>query len=88
MATLTIELPEELTAELKDRHISEEIIHTIAVQAIKEWLDKELGTSVATPETANSNSSRFSESAVPYVDKLIDDNHSLFERLAKLPDDA
>jgi hypothetical protein len=38
MATLTIELPEDVTTELKDRHIPEEVVHQIVVRALKSWL--------------------------------------------------
>jgi hypothetical protein len=89
MTTVTIELPEDLTIELQDRHIPNEIVHRIAIQAIKDWLHSEGGTiSLPPPENTDGNVSPFAESAIPFVDKLIDENRSLFDRLAKLPDDA
>jgi hypothetical protein len=84
---MTIELPEDLTIELKDRHIPDEIVHQIAVNAIKSWLHTK---SEALPgsENADGRSSPFAESATPFIDKLIDENRSLFDRLAQLPDDV
>jgi hypothetical protein len=85
MAPLTIELPEELTAEINDRHIPAEVVHQIAVLAIKAWLHREKG-SLSIPGQANGISSPFSESAIPFIDRLIDENRALFDRLARLPD--
>ena len=88
MTTVTIELPEDLTIELRDRHIPDEIVHHIVVQAIKDWLHNEGTASLSAAENANGTASPFAESAIPFIDKLIDENRSLFDRLAKLPDDA
>jgi hypothetical protein len=84
MTTLTIKLPEKLTTELKDRHIADEAVHEFVVRAIEFWLQSDV--SPEAEQSPNARSSPFSESAVPYIDKLIAENRSLFERLARLPD--
>jgi hypothetical protein len=88
MTTVTIELPEDLTIELHDRHIPNEIVHQIVVQAIKDWLRNQGTSSLPATEDTNESASPFAESAIPFIDKLIDENRSLFDRLARLPDDA
>jgi len=84
MATLTIELPEQLRSELKDRHIADEAVQTFVVKAIEAWLRSDDASEIA--QATNRRSSPFSESAIPYIDKLIAENRSLFDRLARLPD--
>jgi hypothetical protein len=88
MTAVTIDLPEDLTIELKDRHIPDEVIHQIVVKAIKDWLRHESASLPLAAEGTNGSASAFAESAIPFIDKLIDENRSLFDRLAKLPDDA
>ena len=87
MITLNIELPEDLTSELKNRHISDEMVHVFVVQAIHAWLRSESSSTISVPDQAKGKVSPFAESSIPYIDKLIDENRVLFERLAKLPDD-
>jgi predicted transcriptional regulator len=86
MATLTIELPDELAAELKARQIREDAICQIVVQAIEDWLRRLDVGSAPTTENANERSSPFAESAIPFIDQLIDENRSLFDRLAQCSD--
>jgi hypothetical protein len=85
MDNLTIDLPEDLIAELKHRHISDEAVHLFVVEAIKAWLRKEAEKPLHLSDQGNEQLSPFAESAIPYIDQLIDENRSLFDRLARLP---
>lgn len=71
--TLTIELPDSLIAQLNERQITDEEIKTVAVAALEIWLAQEQST----------NGGRFSESAVPFVRRLIAENRELFDALAQ-----
>ena len=81
MAMLTIELPDELITELDQRQTSDELIRALVEQSLRIWLHKTAETSVAAEQ---SEASPFSKSAFPFVEQLIDENLTLFERLAKL----
>ena len=71
--TLTIELPDDLLAQLKERQIHEEEMKAVAVAALEIWLTQQHST----------NGARFTESAVPFVRRLIAENRDLFDALAK-----
>lgn len=71
--TLTIELPETLTEQLRARSIPDKEAQAVAIAALEIWL--------AQKPTANGN--RFNESAVPFVQRLIAQNRELFEKLAQ-----
>ena len=71
--TLTIELRDSLIKQLRERQIPEEEMKAVAVAALEIWL--------AQPHS--SNGGRFSESAVPFVRRLIAENRELFEALAQ-----
>jgi hypothetical protein len=71
--TLTIEIPETLTEQLRARAIPEKEAEAVAIAAIEIWL--------AQKPPVNGN--RFSESAVPFVQRLIAQNRELFEKLAQ-----
>jgi len=81
MTTLTIELPEELTVALHDRQIPDRVVHQFVGQAVKLWLQSD---SLLTSQGSGASSSMFSESALPFVERLLDENQALFERLATL----
>ena len=83
MATLTIELPDELIAELNNRQISDEFVHLLIVQTIEAWLRSAPGKTLE-QETKDGSSSPFSASAIAFVEQLIDENRTLFERLSDL----
>ncbi len=95
MATLTIDLPETLLTELHQREISDELLQSLIVRTIEalvqaepvvsaekieQWLD------ATTPAVTGSQSqpSPFAQSALPFIEQLLDENLALFERLAKL----
>lgn len=71
--TLTIELPDALTEQVRERQIPEKEIKAVVVAALEIWL--------AQPEAKNGG--RFSESAVPFTRRLIAQNRDLFESMAK-----
>ena len=71
--TLTIDLPDTLTRQLRERQIPEWEIKAIAMAALEIWL--------AQPDSKNH--SRFAESAEPFVRRLITQNRDLFEMLAR-----
>jgi hypothetical protein len=71
--TLKIELPDSLIAQLQEQQIPEEELKAVAVAALEIWLAQRHST----------NGGRFTESAVPFVRRLIAENHDLFDALAK-----
>ena len=72
--TLTIDLPESLTEQLRKRGIPETELQAVAVAALEIWISHEQSTT---------NGGRFSESAVPFVRRLIEENRQLFDELAQ-----
>jgi hypothetical protein len=83
MSILTIELPDDLATELNDRQVSDEFIHVLVVQTIQAWLRKSSQESLQ-HESENSRASIFDKSAIDFVERLLDENRTLFERLADL----
>jgi hypothetical protein len=73
MMTLTIELPDNLVNQLRERAIPDEDLKAVTIAALEIWLAQERSTDGA----------RFSESAVPFVRRLIAENRELFDELAK-----
>lgn len=71
--TLTIELPDALIRQAAEREIPEEDLKAVAVAAVEIWLARSHST----------DRGRFSESAVPFVRRLIAGNRELFETLAQ-----
>jgi hypothetical protein len=83
MATLTIELSDEIVAELNKRQVSDEFVHLLIAHTIEAWLRKTPQLS-SEHETESIQASPFAKSAVAFVEQLIDENRTLFERLAEL----
>jgi len=71
--TLSIKLPEKLANEFSARQISENDIQKVVVATLEIWLK----------QNDSPNRSRFGESAVPFVYRLITQNRELFETLAR-----
>jgi hypothetical protein len=86
MSQLTLELPEDIAAGIKDQQIPEEEVYDIVLRALRTWLNARSDNSEA--QVNEDSGSRFAHSAIPYVDKLVEENRFLFERLAKFPDDS
>lgn len=71
--TLTIELPEPLNQQFRERQIPEKEIKAVILAALEIWL---AGRPAA-------DEGRFTESAVPFTQRLIAQNRELFELLAQ-----
>lgn len=71
--TLTIELPETLTEQLRALSIPDKEAEAVAIAALEIWLAQKPSVS----------GNRFSESAVPFVQRLIVQNRELFEAMAQ-----
>ena len=71
--TLNIELPETLVNQFYVRQISENDIKKVILATLEIWLTQKESPS----------RSRFSESAAPFVSRLIAQNREVFETLAK-----
>lgn len=81
MATLTIELPDELVNELNEQQLSNEFVDVLIEQALRAWLRK------GSPKSSDAkpiSDSPFAHSAAEFAERLIDQNRELFERLAQL----
>ncbi|MCI0487571.1 MAG: hypothetical protein L0229_13345 [Blastocatellia bacterium] len=71
--TLTIELPDTLVNQLRERKIPEKEIEAVVLAALEIWL----------AQSQTKDDDRFSESAVPFIRRLIAQNRELFETLAQ-----
>jgi len=71
--TLTIELPEKLNQQFRERQIPEQEINAVILAALEIWL----------AERQPTEDGRFTESAVPFTERLIAQNRELFEKLAQ-----
>lgn len=71
--TLTIELPEPLNQQFRERQIPEKEIKAVVVAALEIWLAGQL----------SADEGLFTESAVPFTQQLIAQNRELFELLAQ-----
>ena len=71
--TLTIELPDSLIEQFRERQIPEEEMTAVAIAALEIWLAQQHST----------NRGRFTESAIPFVRRLIAENRDLFDALAQ-----
>lgn len=77
METVTLELPDALAQQLRQKRVSEKEIQTVAMAAIEFWL--------ANAEHLNAAPSggRFTESGTLFARRLIQQNRALFETLAR-----
>ena len=78
MDTITVRLPKVIATQLEVERISEEDLNTFLTAAVKVWLVRRERL------TQRPWSEAFRESAVAFVDQLIDENQALFEELAQL----
>ena len=81
MDKITVRLPEVIATQLEAERISEEELNSFLIAAVKVWL---MRRETPTGEMEYSWSKAFQESAVVFVDQLIDENRALFEELARL----
>jgi hypothetical protein len=85
MTTITITLPDEVAAQIEAKHISQQQLDAFVATAVKAWLNR----SQVGQEAQNIVQERpwpevFQDSAIDFVDQLIDENKALFEELARL----
>jgi hypothetical protein len=85
MVNITIRLPEDVAAELEAGRVSEEQLDAFLAAAVKAWLARRQATQREGAEAEKPPwSEAFQDSAVAFVDQLIDENRALFEELARL----
>ncbi len=85
MTTITITLPDEVAAQLEAKHISQKQLDTFVVTAVKAWLNRrQVSTDVQNVVQERPWSEAFQDSAIDFVDQLIDENRALFDELARL----
>jgi hypothetical protein len=85
MTTITITLPDEVAAQLEAKHISQQQLDAFVVTAIKAWLNwYQVSQQVQNIVKERPWSAAFQDSAIDFVDQLIDENKALFEELARL----
>ena len=85
MTTITINLPDEVAAEIAAKHISQKQLDAFVVRAVKAWLNRcQVSKDMQNIVNKRPWSEAFQDSAVDFVDQLIDENKALFEELSRL----
>lgn len=85
MTTITITLPDEVAAQIEAKHISQKQLDAFVVTAVKAWLNRpQVSQDVQNIAQERPWSEAFQDSAVDFVDQLLDENKALFEELARL----
>ena len=85
MTTITITLPDEVVAQIEAKHISRQQLDAFVVTAVKAWLNRrQVSQEAQNIVQERPWSEAFQDSAVDFVDQLIDENKALFEALARL----
>ncbi len=79
MATLEVEVPDRLAAKLAAEAGVQEHLEAFLIGAVEAWLRRQ-GTAGGAPPSWND---AFEKPAVDFVDQLVDENHELFEELAR-----
>ncbi len=79
MATLKVEVPDRLAAKLAAEAGVQDHLEAFLIGAVEAWLRRQ-GT--AGGESPSWNGA-FEKPAVDFVDQLVDENHELFEELAR-----
>ena len=79
MATLKVEVPDRLAAKLAAEAGVQQHLEAFLIGAVEAWLRRQ-GTAGG---ESSSWSGAFEASAVDFVDQLVDENHELFEELAR-----
>jgi hypothetical protein len=83
MTTVTITLPDEVAAQLEAQHISRQQLDAFVVTAVQAWLTRRQVSQEAQHIAQERPwSEAFQDSAIDFVDQLIDENTALFEELA------
>jgi hypothetical protein len=83
MTTVTITLPDEVAVQLEAQHISRQQLEAFVVTAVQAWLNRRQVSQEAQHIAQERPwSEAFQDSAIDFVDQLIDENTALFEELA------
>jgi hypothetical protein len=83
MTTMTITLPDEVAAQLEAQHISRQQLEAFVVTAVQAWLNRrQVSREAQHIAQEHPWSEAFQDSAIDFVDQLIDENTALFEELA------
>jgi len=86
MDTITIKLPEDVAAQLKAERISKKQLDSFLVAAVQAWLMRREAAGSRPRVATRPWAEAFRNSAVVFVDQLIDENRALFEELAQHPE--
>jgi hypothetical protein len=81
MNEITVRLPESVVTQLAVEKVGREELTSFLIAAVQVWLAQRKAT---TKEAQPPWSRAFQESAVTFIDPLIDENQALFEELARL----
>jgi hypothetical protein len=85
MRTITINLPDEVAAQIEAKHISQQQLDAFVVTAVKAWLNRrQVSQKPQNIVQEHPWSEAFQDNAIAFVDQLIDENRALFEELAHL----
>ena len=85
MVTMTINLPDAVAAQIEAQHISQQQLDAVVVAAVQAWWNRQqVSQDVQHSVQERPWSEAFQDSAVDFVDQLIDENRALFETLARL----
>jgi hypothetical protein len=85
MVTIMINLPDEVAAQIEAKHINQKQLDAFVVRAVKAWLNqRQVSKDVQHILNKRPWSEAFQDSAVTFVDQLIDENRALCEELARL----
>jgi hypothetical protein len=85
MTTITITLPDEVAAQIEAKHIGQQQLDAFVVTTVKVWVNRRQGSQDAQNIVKKRPwSEAFQDSAIDFVDQLIDENKALFEELARL----
>ena len=85
MTTITITLPDEVAAQIEAKNISQKQLDMFVVTVVKAWLNRrQVSKDAQNSVQEHPWSEAFQDSAVDFVDQLIDENRALFEELSRL----
>jgi hypothetical protein len=77
-STITLELPEALASQMDEQRVSEQELQAVLTAMLETWLAQRAGIQEAVAKPG-----RFSRSAIPFARRLVAQNRTLFEELAK-----
>ena len=85
MTTITITMPDDVATQIEAEHISQQQLDAFVATAVKVWLHRrQVNKDISHVVQERPWSEAFQDSAIDFVDQLIDENKALFEELARL----